>query len=65
MQHIFGLYECTVDSNWRFIPNDEVAEIIPMTINEITELMGTSPNRFTSGFKNTMKEYLELRNSVQ
>lgn len=58
MQHIFGLYECQVIANWIFEPNDEVAEIIPIPLEQITKLMTSHPQQFTSGFINTMKEYL-------
>jgi isopentenyl-diphosphate Delta-isomerase len=55
--HMFCLYKCT-PTNWQFIPNDEVKNIIPMKIKEVIELMNKSPWKFTPGFLNTMNEYI-------
>ncbi len=60
--HMFGLFECVADPSWQFVPNDEVEEIIPMRIDEITELMETEPEKFTGGFINTMREYRKIKN---
>lgn len=60
LQHMFGLYTCTADPSWAFVPNDEVSEIIPMDIDTIRFLMATEPGKFTGGFINTMNEYLRL-----
>lgn len=57
IKHMFGLYECT-PKNWQFIPNEEVKNIIPMKIEDIIQLINTSPNKFTPGFLNTMSEYI-------
>ena len=61
-RHMFGLFECTADKTWRFVPNDEVSEIIPMQLSDIRLLMRTKPELFTSGFINTMQEYCKLKN---
>lgn len=61
MQHMFGLFTCVASDNWQFIPNNEVEEIVPMTIDEIQQLMITNREKFTGGFVNTMKEYQRLR----
>lgn len=61
LQHMFGLYTCVAEPSWKFIPNDEVDEIIPMSITEIRELMEREPKRFTRGFINTMSEYVRLK----
>jgi isopentenyl-diphosphate delta-isomerase len=63
--HMFGLYACTAEPTWKFMPNDEVEEILPMEIQEIQELMANEPNKFTSGFIATMKEYIRLKNTKQ
>lgn len=65
IQHMFGLYSCVADPNWKFEPNDEVEEIIPMSLSDIQELMIAQPERFTNGFINTMKKYLELQHSTR
>lgn len=64
MQHMFGLFACVTDDSWQFVPNDEVEEIIPMTIEEIQQLMITNREKFTGGFVNTMKEYQRLQDSI-
>lgn len=62
MQHMFGLFECTADPSWQFVPNDEVGVIFPMEVKYIRALMEESPDKFTPGFVNTMQHYAELRN---
>ncbi|MFY9228361.1 MAG: NUDIX domain-containing protein [Candidatus Microsaccharimonas sp.] len=62
MQHRFGLYECTVGPDWKFVPNDEVKEIFPMTIEAIRQAMIDEPHdRFTRGFRITMAEYVRQK----
>lgn len=61
MQHMFGLFECVADASWTFVPNEEVEEVIAMTIDEIRELMQEQPHKFTGGFINTMNEYTRLK----
>lgn len=60
--HMFGLFECVANKNWKFIPNDEVEEIIPMRLDNIKKMMVKNPKKFTGGFINTMKEYCKLKN---
>jgi isopentenyldiphosphate isomerase len=62
VQHMFGLYSCTAEPTWQFVPNNEVEIIIPMTIMTIRNLMMTNPEKFTRGFINTMSEYVRLNN---
>ncbi len=62
MQHMFGLYECIADPSWKFVPNDEVKEIFPMTIDAIRQAMIDEPHdRFTRGFRITMAEYVRQK----
>lgn len=61
MQHMFGLFECIADDNWKFVPNDEVEEIIPMSLDDIRALMATNRERFTGGFINTLRMYDQLK----
>lgn len=63
MQHLFGLYTCVVDSDWEFVPNDEVNNIFAMPLDEIVRAMETEPeDRFTKGFRITLAEYLRRGN---
>lgn len=61
MMHRFGIYECHPGPNWKFVPNDEVEEIIPMTLEEVFAKVEASPELFTGGFRNTLKEYRRLK----
>jgi len=58
--HIFGLYECR-PKGWSFVPNDEVEEIIPMTLEEIVRQMNQNPMRFTAGFICMLRAYIGLK----
>jgi isopentenyl-diphosphate Delta-isomerase len=60
MQHMFGLFIYVASDDWQFVPNDEVEEIVPMTLEEIQQLMVAHREKFTGGFVNTMKEYRRL-----
>ncbi len=60
--HMFGLFECVVDKDWKFEPNDEVEEIIPMKLDDIRKMMTDTPEKFTGGFINTMNEYCKVKN---
>lgn len=59
--HMFGLFECTANEGWKFQPNDEVEEILPMKIHDIRKLMESDPDKFTGGFINTMREYCKIK----
>lgn len=61
LQHMFGLYTCVADLTWKFVPNEEVDEIIPMEISAIRDLMNKEPKKFTHGFINTMAEFIRIR----
>jgi isopentenyldiphosphate isomerase len=60
-RHMFGLFECVADERWEFIPNEEVEEIVPMRLEDIKKLMQTNPEKFTTGFINTMKAYRRIK----
>lgn len=62
VQHMFGIYECIADDEWRFVPNDEVNVIFPMSVIAIREAMRSDPDRYTNGFKTTMAEYVRVKN---
>ena len=59
--HMFGLFECVADPSWRFVPNDEAADIIPMKLDDIRSLMQTNREKFTGGFVNTTQEYCSVK----
>ena len=61
-QHLFGLYVCTVDPSWVFVPNEEVSHVFPMSIAAIRQAMIDEPeDRFTHGFRITMAEYVRQK----
>lgn len=59
--HMFGLFECIANNDWKFQPNDEVEEIIPRKVDDIRNLMKSNPEKFTRGFINTMLEYCKIK----
>lgn len=59
MTHLFGIYECRPGKDWQFYPNEEVEELIPAAIEDIVQEMQDYPDRFTGGFRNTMRAYLD------
>jgi isopentenyldiphosphate isomerase len=58
IRHYFGIFECNPGTDWKFISNEEVKNIVPMSVSEIVETMNTEPVKFTPGFLNTMREYV-------
>lgn len=58
---MFGLFECVADKSWKFVPNDEAKEIIPMRLGDIRNIMESNPKKFTLGFMNTMREYCRIK----
>lgn len=65
LQHLFGVFSCVADSSWHFEPNDEVEEIIPMTVPDIKQLMANQPQLFTRGFINSMEKFEELKKTQE
>jgi isopentenyldiphosphate isomerase len=60
--HIFAIYETTVPKGWEFVPNEEVKEISPQTLEETINQMKQNPTKFTPGFINTMAAFIEVKN---
>ncbi len=60
--HMFGIFECQAHENWTFQPNEEVGEIFTKSLPDIVNDMNQSPDKYTGGFLNTMKKYLEVKN---
>lgn len=61
MQHMFGIYVCVADPSWKFIPNDEVKVIFPMSLQDIRQAMIDEQDKFTRGFHITMAEFTRLK----
>ncbi len=59
LRHFFTLYECHPSPSWKFHPNDEVKELVPLSIPEIVAMMNKEPKKFTGGFLNSMQKYLK------
>jgi isopentenyldiphosphate isomerase len=59
--HVFGIYECQPGAGWKFTPNDEVEEIIPETLEGVIAKMEQTPELFTGGMINTMREYRRIK----
>ena len=60
-KHMFAIFECTPSESWHFIPNEEVKNIFPLTLEETVNLMNKNPKKFTPGFLNTMREYIKRK----
>lgn len=58
--HMFGIYECKVASDWRFVPNDEVESVTPKPLQEVVADMHINSGSYTPGFINAMAKYLEV-----
>lgn len=64
--HVFGLFACRAQTGWKFQPNDEVGEIVSMSLVEIDQLLATHPERFTNGFISNYEHYTQyLKNTKQ
>jgi len=58
---MFGVYECFPAKDWRFVPNDEVDTVTPMTVAQVVDMVNDKPERFTSGFINVFKFYIQQK----
>lgn len=54
--HMTALYVCKVHPDWIFEPNDEVEEVLHLTIEEIDKKIRLDPTQFTGGFLWSMKK---------
>ncbi|MDO8266128.1 MAG: NUDIX domain-containing protein [Candidatus Saccharibacteria bacterium] len=62
--HVFAIYEFLAPEGWKFVPNDEVEELLLMNVTDVVEMMNTlGTQKFTGGFMSTMRKYLEIKNS--
>lgn len=63
MQHMFGIYACTVRPEWEFVPNpdDKVEVVFPMSVLAVQQAMQDTPEKFTPGFRITMSEYVRRK----
>lgn len=59
--HMFGIYECAAPQEWQFSPTEEVDNIYLMKLEVIVEDMNSNPGKYTGGFINSMKKYLEVK----
>lgn len=62
--HMIQLYECIADPAWKFVPNNEVETIVPMTIAEIRSQIATNPEKFSTNFICALNEYRTTKNTA-
>lgn len=62
--HMFGIYECHVGRGWTFVPNEEVDEIVPYTLDEVVAYIEKAPHLFTGGIKKTLPAYLQAKGHI-
>jgi len=48
--HRIGIFTCETEPGWKFVPNDEVGRIIPVSVDATTLLIDQEPHLFTNGF---------------
>ncbi len=61
--HCYGIYRTEAPKNWKFIPNDEVDQLIEMSLEEIVKDMNQNPNAYLTGFLRTLAVYLKVSGS--
>ncbi len=55
--HVHGLFQTIAPQDWVFKPNDEVADLKLVSIDEIDEGMSKNPDNYTYGFVKTLAAY--------
>jgi isopentenyl-diphosphate delta-isomerase len=61
--HYFGLYETHIDDSTKLVTApEEVADLIPMTIQDIAAQMISEPEKYTLGFMKTLIFYARKKN---
>lgn len=51
--HMYGIFVGEAPTNWVFQSNDEVEEVVNMTLIDLSEVINSHPEDFTSGIINT------------
>lgn len=59
--HMFSIFESTPNSDWVFVPNDEVEQLSLRNLDEVVADMQANPSGYVPGFINSMEKYLEFR----
>lgn len=64
MAHFWALYYGELPTEWVFLPTKEVASVIFMSMEEVSEKFRISPELFTHGFANAFIEFNRVRNLI-
>lgn len=59
--HMFGIFETKTPPGWQFKPTEEVKKLIPMPLEQIVQMMNSTPQKFTRGFINTLDTYIKTK----
>jgi ADP-ribose pyrophosphatase YjhB (NUDIX family) len=65
LNHFWAVYTATAPEGWEFQETEEVKSLEKMSMEDITNLMESNPDRFTRGFLNTMREFLKVTKKRQ
>jgi ADP-ribose pyrophosphatase YjhB (NUDIX family) len=61
-RHMYALYTAIAPSTWKFIPNDEVEDLLKKPLNKVIAQMASQPRKFTAGFLRCMQYYCTKKN---
>ncbi len=62
-KHFYGVYTCSVPSDWVHKETEEVDRLIAMPVAEVVKIMNSEPEKFLNGFFITLSTYLNSINS--
>jgi isopentenyldiphosphate isomerase len=61
MGHFWKIYQGELPINWHFLPTEEVASVVKMSMKELSETLKLSPELFTHGFINVFTEFNRIK----
>jgi len=59
--HFWAIYQGELPINWHFSPTEEVASVVKMSGQELSETLKLSPELFTHGFINVFTEFNRVK----
>lgn len=61
LNHYWAIYTATASPEWKFKETEEVKALEKIDMAKVITMMRSSPNAFTYGFINTMKEFMRVK----
>lgn len=62
LNHYWSIYTATAPQDWKFTETEEVQSLAKMNLTDIVAAMNSTPEKFTHGFINAMKEFMRIKN---